>query len=105
MQKSPGLEAWVTNRGYSDWATSEISSAVTSVYYRLSRRESDFCFENSFDGIRFHQMRIFHLEEGSGEVHFGLMACSPGKGSFQAVFTEMNVTECLWKRILKHIKL
>ena len=96
-EKESWLGSVVTNRGYSDWATAEISSSVTSMYYRLSRRESDFCFENSLDGIHFHQMRIFHLEEGGGEIHFGLMACSPGKGSFEAVFTEMNVTECLWQ--------
>lgn len=42
-------------------------------------------------------MRIFHLFEGGKEINLGLLACSPGKSSFKAVFTEMMVTECLWK--------
>ena len=40
--KESWLGSVVTNRGYSDWSTSEISSSVTSVYYRLSRREKRF---------------------------------------------------------------
>ena len=91
------LGSVVTNNGYSDWATTDIGSAVKCMWYRLSRRESDYCIENSFDGVTFKQMRIFHLFEGAGEINIGLMACSPENGSFKAVFTEMNVTKCLWK--------
>ena len=91
------LGSVVTNNGYSDWATTDIGSAVKCMWYRLSRRERDYCIENSFDGVTFKQMRIFHLFEGAGEINIGLMACSPGNGSFKAVFTEMNITECLWK--------
>jgi regulation of enolase protein 1 (concanavalin A-like superfamily) len=54
--------------------------------------------ENSFDGITFQQMRIFHLFEGEGEVNFGVYACSPLKSSFDAVFTEMKLSECIWEK-------
>ncbi len=91
------LGSVVTNHGYSDWATMDIGSSVKSMWYRLSRRESDYCFENSFDGVNFKQMRIFHLFEGSKEINFGLLACSPSKNSFKATFTEMKVTDCLWE--------
>ncbi|MBQ7397438.1 MAG: DUF1349 domain-containing protein, partial [Clostridia bacterium] len=47
----------VTNRGYSDWATTEIDASVKSMWYRLSRREDDFRLECSEDGKVFKQMR------------------------------------------------
>ena len=91
------LGSVVTNHGYSDWATTDIEGNIKSMWYRLSRRESDYCLESSFDGKSFKQMRIFHLFEGDKAINFGLLACSPSKGSFKAVFTDMKVTECLWK--------
>ena len=90
------LGSVVTNHGYSDWATRDIPAEHKVVYYRLSRRESDFCIESSYDGINFKQMRIFHLFEGSGSIQIGLYACSPEESSFTATFTEMTFTECKW---------
>jgi hypothetical protein len=91
------LGSVVTNNGYSDWATTDIGSSFCQMWYRLSRRESGFCFENSFDGMKFKQMRIFHLFQGAEEVNIGLLACSPGDGSFTAIFSEIRLTECFWK--------
>ena len=68
------------------------------MWYRLSRRESDYCIEYSADGVEFHQMRICHLFKGAEEVVFGVYACSPGQSSFKAVFTEMDVSEGKWKK-------
>ena len=92
------LGSVVTNLGYSDWATTDIDAAVKTMWYRLSRRESDYCIECSTDGVEFHQMRICHLFKGADEVVFGVYACSPGQSSFKAVFTEMEVSECKWKK-------
>ena len=92
------LGSVVTNLGYSDWATTDIDAAVKTMWYRLSRRESDYCIECSTDGVEFHQMRICHLWKGADEVVFGVYACSPGQSSFKAVFTEMEVSECKWKK-------
>ena len=92
------LGSVVTNLGYSDWATTDIDAAVKTMWYRLSRRESDYCIECSTDGVEFHQMRICHLFKGADEVVFGVYACSPGQSSFKAVFTEMEVSECRWKK-------
>ena len=47
------LGSVVTNHGYSDWATTDIDASVKSMWYRLSRRESDYCIECSTDGITF----------------------------------------------------
>ena len=73
------------------------------MYYRLSRRESDFCIENSLDAKNFKQMRIFHLFEGDNEVNFGVYACSPSDASFDAIFSEISISECLWEdhKVLK----
>lgn len=66
------LGSVVTNRGYSDWATTEISSDIK-------------------------QMRICHMWAGGGKIRFGIYACSPEASSFKAVFTDMKPPECQWK--------
>lgn len=91
------LGSVVTNHGYSDWATTDIDASVKSIWYRLSRRESDYCIECSTDGTTFQQMWICHLWEGNEEISFGVYACSPAEGSFQAKFTNMQITECMWE--------
>lgn len=91
------LGSVVTNHGYSDWTTTEIPATVKSMWYRLSRREDDYCIECSEDGIRYKQMRIAHMHEGGGKISFGIYACSPEDSSFTAVFSEMKITECAWK--------
>ena len=90
------LGSVVTNHGFSDWATTDIPADVKSMWYRLSRRKSDYCIECSTDGVQFKQMRICHLLEGSGKIRFGIYACSPEDSSFVAVFTDMALTECRW---------
>ena len=90
------LGSVVTNHGYSDWATTDIPAAQKHMYYRLSRRESDYCIECSSDGIAYRQMRIFHLLSGGGTVNVGVYACSPERSSFSARFTEIGFTDCRW---------
>lgn len=91
------LGSVVTNQGYSDWATTEIPSDIKAMWYRLSRREDDFCIENSPDGKTFHQMRICHLFKARDEINFGIYACSPEDSSFKAVFTGFVFGECMWE--------
>ena len=90
------LGSVVTNHGYSYWATTAIPAEIKSMWYRLSRREDDFCIECSQDGVNFSQMRVCHLWEGKGEIRFGIYACSPEDSSFRATFTERQVSECKW---------
>lgn len=90
------LGSVVTNRGFSDWATTEIPGSVRSMWYRLSRRADDFRIECSDDGIHFRQMRVCHLHAATGEVSFGIYACSPEDSSFKATFTHMEMTDCKW---------
>ncbi len=91
------LGSVVTNGGYSDWATTEIDASVKSMWYRLSRRDNDFCVENSVDGKIFKQMRICHLDKANDKISFGIYACSPEDSSFVATFTNMEIKECQWK--------
>ena len=90
------LGSVVTNHGYSDWATTAIDAAIKSMWYRFSRRDSDYCIECSVNGVDFSQMRICHMQEGGGRIRFGIYACSPEDSSFKATFTHMEITECKW---------
>lgn len=91
------LGSVVTNHGYSDWATTVIDKSIKSMWYRLSRREDDYCIECSKDGIHFEQMRVCHLHKGNDKIQFGIYACSPENSSFKAVFSNMEIMECQWK--------
>ena len=91
------LGSVVTNHGWSDWATTEIPASVKSMWYRLSRREDDYCIECSEDGMKWKQMRICHMHEGGGKITFGIYACSPEESSFTAYFSNLELTECAWK--------
>lgn len=91
------LGSVVTNNGYSDWATTAIPAQVKTMWYRLSRREDDYCIECSQDGKQFTQMRVCHMHKGGGKISFGIYACSPEQSSFKAVFTDLTLTACAWK--------
>ena len=87
----------VTNNGYSDWSSNDIPANIKSIWFRFSRRESDYYMEYSNDGKNWKQMRIFHMFKGAGEITFGIYACSPGKeASFIASFSNFELTECKW---------
>ena len=90
------LGSVVTNAGFSDWATTEISGDIRHMWYRLSRRADDFRVECSTDGIHFQQMRVCHMHAATDEIAFGIYACSPEDSSFKATFTNMDLTECKW---------
>ena len=91
------LGSVVTNGGYSDWATTDVPGVVREMYYRLSRRESDFLIECSENGRDWRQMRICRLAAADGEIPFGIYACSPEDSSFTAEFSEFELTDCKWK--------
>ena len=76
------LGSVVTNKGYSDWATTAIPADVKTMWYRFSRRDDDYCIECSTNGV---------------DISFGIYACSPEESSFTAIFSDMKITECAWK--------
>jgi regulation of enolase protein 1 (concanavalin A-like superfamily) len=105
------LGSVVTNLGYSDWATTDVT-LPDHIWYRLHRRGPDFLIESSLDGERFNQMRIFHLHKlgetteemgkcnppqpARHKVNIGVYACSPLNSSFTAKFQEIKLEECQW---------
>lgn len=91
------LGSVVTNSGYSDWATTEIDAAITTMWYRFSRRRDDYCIECSEDGITFRQIRICHMLKGAGTIRFGIYACSPEDSTFKAIFTDLHLLPCQWR--------
>ena len=91
------LGSVVTNNGYSDWSTTRIDANIKSMWYRLSRRNDDFCIECSFDGVEFQQMRICHMFNVQEEIQFGIYACSPENSTFKATFSHFEFGECKWK--------
>lgn len=96
-EKIQRLGSVVTNHGYSDWATTDISADIKSMWYRFSRRNSDYCIECSDDGIHYKQMRIFHMWEAEAQITYGIYACSPTEGSYKATFSHLQITECQWE--------
>lgn len=86
----------VTNNGYSDWSSVDVDTSVKSMWFRFSRRDNDFCIENSTDGKNFKQMRICHMFNVEDTIQFGIFACSSENSSFEAMFTNMEITECKW---------
>lgn len=90
------LGSVVTNNGYSDWSSVDVDASIKSMWFRFSRREDDFCIENSVDGVNFKQMRICHMFNAKEKISFGIYACSPEDSTFKASFTDMEMTECKW---------
>lgn len=112
-EENSKLGSVVTNLGWSDWATSDISSKLKDLWYRLHKREGDCAVESSVDGEAWSQMRVAHLHvlgKGGGPaarsgdgfrerpraVRAGLYACSPLKKSFEAHFDSLHIEDCMW---------
>ncbi|HYU14551.1 MAG TPA: DUF1349 domain-containing protein [Candidatus Acidoferrum sp.] len=92
------LGSVVTNLGFSDWATQDISSSVRSLWHRVSRRGSDFLVEWSPDGRDWRQMRIAHLHAlgADSELQVGIYACSPLGDGFACRFAYIDIGESRW---------
>jgi regulation of enolase protein 1 (concanavalin A-like superfamily) len=95
-KKLSRLGSVVTNLGFSDWATQDISADIKTIFYRMSKENEDFLLEYSFDDKKWIQMRIAHLHEYRESVDVGLYACSPvGKG-FRSNFKYLEISENVW---------
>lgn len=90
------LGSVVTNLGYSDWATQDISSSIQAMSYRISRNENDFLIEHSVDGESWKQMRVAHLHQCPDNLQIGIYACSPIGEKFSATFHYIAIDENQW---------
>ena len=93
------LGSVVTNLGYSDWATQDVRSDRHEMWYRISKRGSDFLLENSQDGQTWHQMRIAHLHKQAGYYEIGVYACSPIGRDYQCCFKTLEISENTWQAV------
>ncbi len=84
------LGSVVTNFGFSDWATCDISSGISEMWYRISRHGQDFYIESSTNGNDFQQMRMLHMHIPFQKIRVGVYACSPLESGFRAVFTDFK---------------
>jgi len=90
------LGSVVTNLGYSDWATQDVPSTHHTMWYRISRRGSDFLLESSTDGQAWLQMRIAHLHQETENYEVGVYACSPIGKHFRSCFKTLQVADNVW---------
>jgi len=90
------LGSVVTNLGYSDWATQDVTSKQSERWYRLSKRGSDFLLETSLDGKAWLQIRIAHLHAQAESYEIGVYACSPIGRDFHCRFMRLDIAENRW---------
>lgn len=90
------LGSVVTNGGYSDWASTPLDPITNRLWFRVSRRGSDFRFDSSTDGDDFAQMRIFHMHGDLSHAQVGVYACSPQDSSFSVRFNELFAGPSVW---------
>ncbi|USB33779.1 DUF1349 domain-containing protein [Paenibacillus sp. YPG26] len=92
------LGSVVTNRGYSDWATTDISNDIKSMSYRISRRGQDVLIEYKAPEAEWKQMRIAHLHELAEIVEVGIYACSPRDRSFSCSVAQISLGPNRWEQ-------
>ena len=81
------LGSVVTNFGYSDWATQDVSSEERERWYRVTRKGNDFFLESADDGKDWRQLRVAHLHNAPQTLEVGPYACSPIGEAFTCCFT------------------
>lgn len=86
--KTNRLGAVVTNQGYSDWSTQEVSKDFTECTYRITRVGQDYLVEYFYG--EWIQLRLTHLME-DGPVSCGIYACSPKGAGFRALFDYVKI--------------
>lgn len=87
------LGSVVTNLGYSDWATTDISSDIKKMWYRINKTSNDILIENSNDGINWTQMRLLHIHKECNEIKVGIYACSPKDSSFTCKASNLTLNK------------
>ena len=91
------LTTVVTQNGFSDQSSMNISSQIHSMYFRLHHRNFTFLAQNSFNGIHYKDMRLFHLDPLGQRLKIGVFAASPLSSSYDAKFTDLIKESCKWQ--------
>ncbi|MGE6375935.1 DUF1349 domain-containing protein [Peribacillus muralis] len=80
-----------TNQGYSDWSSQEFSEGGATLFYRITRRNTNYYVDYSLDGTSWSQIRMTHLVETGKTMKVGIYACSPQGEGFEAAFDFIKV--------------
>ena len=83
----------VTNHGFSDWSTQDVSSELRDVALRIRRDGSDYTVEYSAGAIGWSQLRLAHLHEDHPpmRVQAGVYACCPKDAGYWAEFDALHI--------------
>jgi len=81
----------VTNYGYSDWSSQELLEDLNSLFYRITRRGSNYYVDYSIDAISWKQIRMAHLFEEKDCIKVGIYACSPQGEDYEAEFDFIKI--------------
>lgn len=87
----PKLGTSLTNFGYSDWAVVELTQPLNEIWYKLQCRGGDYIAYYSLDGLQYHQLRLFHLVNDSGEIKVGAYTASPQRSDFECILEILNL--------------
>lgn len=86
------LGAVVTNHGYSDWSTQDVSDDFTKFRLRISRKSSDYTIQYFSEKTNeWIQIRLFHLHD-QPSAKAGLYCCSPKKDGFNTIFQYLKIS-------------
>ena len=96
------LGSVVTNNGYSDWATTAIDAKIKTMWYRLSRREDDYCIECSEDGAEAQSQSPCPLYGAS--VEHGDLYCGHQENCAFAMHSVMKFPQALYVADYLHKK-
>lgn len=85
------LGSSLTNFGYSDWAVVNLDIPLKEIWYKLKRYNGDYIAYYSLDGIKYVQLRLFHLINDNNELKVGAYACSPQRSDFECVLEVLDL--------------
>lgn len=90
--QSPQIGCVITNNGNSDWSITYLHKAPQEIWYRLVRHGDDFLLYFSEDDIKYHQIRLFNLNQlAMSTVKIGAYACSPQNIPASAVLEDVRI--------------
>ena len=85
------LGAVVTNHGYSDWSTQDVSHDFTNFKLKIMRQNSDYIIKYfSANADSWVQLRMCHLFD-EALVMAGIYCCSPKASGFQVGFDYLKI--------------
>ncbi len=82
----------VTNYGFSDWSTQDVSSNIKDFIFKVEKAGMDYLVHYRSQTEEWSQLRIAHLHKIPDIVYAGLYACCPVDIGFRAEFHNLEIT-------------